>query len=107
MYCQTQIVRPKTNISHRRYVLFHLHRRIRMDFIPGKPPEDGRRTAEDRRESERESDRRVHDERRKESLARRAVNMFDALRLTSFSSVVKMLVRLKLFEFLAMVISAM
>lgn len=78
-----------------------------MDFIPGKTPEDGRRIAEERRESERESERRAKDDRRKDSLARRVVSVLDALWLTPFSGVVKILVRLKLFEFLAMVVSAM
>lgn len=78
-----------------------------MDFIPGKTPEKGRRSAEDRRETERESDRRESGDRRGASLPRTLVNFFDALRLTTFSSVVKVLVSLKLFELLAMVVSAM
>jgi Zn-dependent protease len=79
-----------------------------MDFIPGKTQEKGRRITQEQREREREreSNRRAGEERRGTSVARTLVYGFDALRLTTFSSIVKILVSLKLFELLTMVVSA-
>lgn len=84
-----------------------------MDFIPKKNTERGRRTQLSRRESQREeekeknTDRRASEDRRDASLARAFVHMFNALWLTPFSAGVKVLVRLKLFELCAMIVSAL
>jgi Zn-dependent protease len=79
-----------------------------MDFIPGTKNDIGRRTAEDRREEEREDDRRNSIDRRGgDTLARTLVHVFDTVRLPAVADFVKFLKALKLLGPLAMIISAM